>query len=227
MPKPTTAPPNECLLLCLPLCLHCQPTGILSFTPSPVCFFITFQPASERTHHRAHYSRAICSRFGMDSGPVFPHLQIRQPGPPWLLPAGAGFPRETFTRRLWSNHLLSSASKVKKLETSEALKNTFNLERQPHFFSSTSCLTLTRAEEILLRRGRAYFLLSFFPGKRLHWICTASCFYCWNGPNFLSLPPLAPSLSHGSAHAGCSHSCREAKVKYDMNLSTLHLQRTP
>lgn len=116
--------------------------------------FITFQPTSERTHHCAHYGRAICSTFGMDSCPVFPHPQIRQPGPPWLLPAGGGFPRVTFTWRLWSNHLHSSASKVKKLETSEALENAFDLERQPHLFSSTSCPALTRTEKVLLSRGR-------------------------------------------------------------------------
>lgn len=116
--------------------------------------FITFQPASERIHHCAHYGRAIRSTFGMDSCPVFPHPQIRQPGPPWLLPAGGGFPRVTFTWRLWSNHLLSSASKVKKLETSEALENAFDLERQPHLFSSTSCPASTKAETVLLSRGR-------------------------------------------------------------------------
>lgn len=210
---------------CLSACtVSIQESSALHFS---CVLFITFQPASERTHHCAHYSRAICSRLGMDSCPVFPHLQIRQPGPPWQLPAGAGFPRESFTGRLSSNHLLSSASKVKKLEISEALKKTFSLERKPNFFSSTStCLTLTRVEKS-----------------------------CWKGPGLISSchlplkkdftefvhPPastveMAPTLSPSSGYP-YSESwlctcwlltlCREAKVKCDMNLSILHLQRIP
>lgn len=217
-PKPIAAPPNECLLLCLPLCLHHQHTGILSFTPSPVCFLsLSNQP---QRGHTTVFTTA--GPFVPDLGWILAQFSLtcRSPGPPWLLPAGAGFPRITFTWRLWSNHILSSTSK--KLEIAETLENTFSLERQPHFFSSTSCLRLTRAEEVLLSRGRPYSLLSFTPEKRPHWICTASCFYCWNSPNFISLHWL-PSLWV----TGPSHISREAKVKYHMNLSILHLQRTP
>lgn len=65
-----------------------MPFAVLASLPAPSAYrnpqlstffcvlFITFQPTSERAHHCAHYSRAICSRFGMDSCPVFPHLQI-------------------------------------------------------------------------------------------------------------------------------------------------------
>lgn len=225
MPKPIAAPPNECLLLCLPLCLHCQHTGILSFTPSPLCFLsLSNQP--QRGHTTV---LTIIGSFVPDLKWTLAQFSLtcRSGNQAHLGCCQLELDFQVFfTWRLWSNHLLSSASKVNKLEISEALGNTFNLERQLHF-SSTSCLTLTRAKEVLLSRGRPYSLVSFTPEKRLHQICAASSFYCWKRLQ-LFLPPLATlTLSHSSAHPGTWSVFREAKVNYDMNLSLFHLQRSP
>lgn len=134
-PKPIAAPENECLLLCLPLCTVSiqNPSALHLLLHALCCFPTTLGITSERSPHTTRYSTAICSRFGMDSCPISPHLQSRHLGPPWLFPAEAGFPRVTFTWKLWSKHLghsLSYASKMKELESFEALENALNFWRR-------------------------------------------------------------------------------------------------
>lgn len=214
-PKPIAAPENVCLLSCLPLCLHRQHTGSLSFTPAPAFYHFpaTLGVTSERSHLSAHYSRAICSIFGMDSCSISPDLQSRHPGPPWLFPAGAGFPRVTLTWRLWSKllgHPLSSASKVKKLKSFDALENALDFWRSnptsPHLPCAWHGLErwkpswaevagLIYPHHLPLQKdslGLGYLLLLLLKQPQLHF------------------PPLAAlALSHGSAHPGPLHICRE------------------
>lgn len=83
-PKPTAAPTVACLLLCLPpsACTIStrDPSALHLLLSAFHCFPATLGVTSERSHHSARCSRDICSRFGVDSCPVSPHLQSRHLG---------------------------------------------------------------------------------------------------------------------------------------------------
>lgn len=134
--------------------------------------FITFQPTSEWTHHCAHYNRVIRSRFWMDSCPVFPHLKIRQPGPPWLLPAGAGFPRVTFTWWLIKSHsfLCFKGKEVGKL---------WGSQKHHQFWEATPLLLICFMPDTEQSKGSpAEQGQALFPGIIYSWKKTSLNLYC-------------------------------------------------
>lgn len=192
MPKPTAAPPNECLFLCLPLCLHPQHTGILSFTPSPVCFLsLSNQP------QRRHITVLTIV------GPFVPDLE-------WIL---AQFP--LICRSDNQGHLaVASSSWISKGNLhpktlikspsflcfqGEEVGNLWGSWKRLQFGEATPPLLIYIVPDIDQSRGspaeqgdRPYSLLSFTPEKRFHWICTPCCFYCWKSLKFISLLWLLP-----------------------------------
>lgn len=175
------------------------------------CIFLSL------SSHPWHNLREDTSRCSLQEGhlfhvwdgflPSFPPLAEQATGA-----TSAGFPRATFTWRLWSKypgHPLSSASKVKKLERFEGLENSFNFWRRK--LASPHLLCAWHGPE---QRKPFWAEVAglITPHHLLQQKDSLSLDYLWllllKQPQ-LHLPWLAGRmLSHGSAHPSPLHICR-------------------